>query len=223
MCIKGTERVTAAHALPREHSSSNQHRTNSQAPRPLRWSPFRGTPHLPFPVGGWCRGTLTQAFVSQGAVTLGAPPAAGQLGGGPRAAASVSVLCPSARGEGRGPVTDRAGPPPAPFPLGHHAECSSADSGSTSTATEAMELCSTGTFPGEKQGRRGTESAESSPGALSGGDQEASAMCYTPPMAPRGSENPGPAWATPKHFWATLHPTFPSLSLPESPPHLLYL
>ena len=108
-----------------------------------------GTSHLSFPAWGWCRSTLTHTLISQGAISLAAPPATGQLGWGLRPAASVSVLCPTARGDESELVTDGAVPSPAPFPLGHqgsvpfspdHAGCSSADSGSTSTATEAAEL-----------------------------------------------------------------------------------
>lgn len=78
-----------------------------------------GASHLSFLVWGWCRSTLTHTLISQGAITLGAPPAAGQPGWGPRPAASVSALCPTARGDESELVTGGAVPSPAPFPLGH--------------------------------------------------------------------------------------------------------
>lgn len=57
--------------------------------------------HTSFSVWGWCRSTLICTLISQGAITLGAPPAAGQPGWGLRPAASVSALCPTVRGDER--------------------------------------------------------------------------------------------------------------------------
>lgn len=97
-CVEQSHReVYSCSCAAMDHSSSNQH-TELAVRLFCASAPFPGhiAPHL---VWEWCSGTLTQTSISQGARTLGAPPAAGGTCWGPRPAASGSVLFPAVRDE----------------------------------------------------------------------------------------------------------------------------